>query len=208
MEEELSKRFERWFNSPEGQQAIKEHEMKLEREERVKERFAARVKSMPIDKQDELMRKIIAKYDSDAYRQRHFTKGYFPPNDLFYYIGDFISDNGTIIGETKDGNTIYQYNHWKIDFLCGQGQTHFNFTFTTDVVTDYMKNRSKTMTESESTEELYDNAFNDGVKHVVEKACEFLNKELYLRYSGAEYCVASKNGINLQKFIEQFKESI
>ena len=205
MEEGLSKRFERWINSPEGQQAIKEHEMKLEREERVKKKFADRVKSMPIDKQDELMRKIIAKYNSDAYRQRYTISS---PYGLFYYIEDFIYDNGTKIGETKDGDYIYQYNHWKMNCLYGQGETHFNFTFTNDVVTDYMKNRGKVIAENKSPEELYDNAFNDGVNHAVEKACEFLRKELYLRYNGAEYCVASKTGINLQKFIEQFKESI
>ena len=39
----------------------------------------------------------------------------------------------------------------------------------------------------------------------IERAVECLNKELYTRFSGNEYFVASNKAINLQEFIKNFK---
>jgi hypothetical protein len=39
----------------------------------------------------------------------------------------------------------------------------------------------------------------------IEKAAEWLNKELYTRFSGKEHFVASNRGINLQEFIKKFE---
>lgn len=47
----------------------------------------------------------------------------------------------------------------------------------------------------------YDQAFQD----FVEKAEKFFNEELFTRFSGKEHRVASNKCMNLQQFIEQFK---
>ena len=49
--------------------------------------------------------------------------------------------------------------------------------------------------------ECYDQAIQD----FLEKAEKFFNEELFTRFNGEEHRVASNNCMNLQKFIEQFK---
>lgn len=47
----------------------------------------------------------------------------------------------------------------------------------------------------------YDRAMQD----FLEKTEKFFNKELFTRFNGSEYRVASNKCMNLQQFIEQFK---
>lgn len=49
--------------------------------------------------------------------------------------------------------------------------------------------------------ECYDQAMQD----FIEKSEKFFNKELFTRFNGAEHRVASNKCMNLQQFIEQFK---
>jgi hypothetical protein len=123
-------KFSEWLSSPEGQASLDGWRDELVREDRAKERFANRIKSMSVEKQDEWMQKIIARYNSDEYIDRWYKRGIFPPNWLFERIREFIFDNGVEVGETEDGSPIYQYNHWKMNCLYGQGECHHEFSFT------------------------------------------------------------------------------
>lgn len=130
-------RIRKWMDSPEGQEALERESEKIARAERVKKNFAKRIKAMPMAEQDKWVRRVIAKYASDGYKNRWYDRGIFPPEDLFYYIGDFIVWNGVKVGETKDGEPIFQYNHWRMDCKCGQGQTHYNFEYMEDIPDGY-----------------------------------------------------------------------
>ena len=61
------KKFNEWLNTPEGQASLQELKNETDAEDRAKEKFANRVKSMSVEKQDEWMKKIIARYTSDEY---------------------------------------------------------------------------------------------------------------------------------------------
>lgn len=125
MDDTLEQKIEEYLNSSEFRDFCK----KKDNERLTHERFNNRMKSMPVEKQDEFIRKVIEKYASDAYKNRWWNRGIFPPNYLFDYVADFIYENGTEIGKTEDGNPIYQYNHWRVDGIYGQGQVHYNFEF-------------------------------------------------------------------------------
>jgi hypothetical protein len=48
----------------------------------------------------------------------------------------------------------------------------------------------------------------DEKREWVDKACEWLEKELFTRYNGCEYRVASNRCVNLQQFIEDFRKEL
>lgn len=108
---------------------IDEHSKRMEYANRVSAKFEERVKAMPLERQDELMHRIIAKYASKEYNDRYWNNGIFPNYMLFDYIADLMYANGGVVGKTDDGEDIVKYNHWRVDSVCGQGQTHYNFVF-------------------------------------------------------------------------------
>lgn len=52
---------------------------------------------------------------------------------------------------------------------------------------------------------LYQEGYDQAMQDFLEKAERFFKEELFTRFSGIEYRVASNKCINLQQFIEQFK---
>lgn len=125
-------KFKEWLDTPEGKASLQELRDKMDAEDRAKENFAKRVKAMTVAQQDYWMCKIIKYYNSDKYIDHWYNRGIFPPYGLFESIREFIFENGVQIGETPEGSGIYQYNHWKMDCLYGQGECHHNFTYTLD----------------------------------------------------------------------------
>lgn len=139
----LSERLEKWFDSPEGQTSLANMKAEHEREERAKERFANRIKSMSLEEQDEWMEKIIARYSSKEYSDYWYDRGIFPPCWLYNKIFEFISENGIIVDEINDEwskSPVWQYNHWKVDAVYGQGEAHYNFVKTFDDAYPYGEN--------------------------------------------------------------------
>lgn len=120
------------INSPEGQQRAKEFFEKLDRENKVKEKFFERIKNMTPDEQDKWMNAIISKYDSKQYQNRWYKQGIIPPQTLYYYIAEFMGRYGKVVGETKYGEPIYQYNHWRMDYMYGQGECVYNFEYSAE----------------------------------------------------------------------------
>ena len=56
--------------------------------------------------------------------------------------------------------------------------------------------------------EGYIRGYDQALQDFLEKAEKFFNKELFTRFSGEEHHVASNKCMNLQQFIEQFKNYI
>lgn len=54
----------------------------------------------------------------------------------------------------------------------------------------------------------YIKGYEQAMQDFLDKAEEFFNKELFTRFNGAEHRVASNKCMNLQQFIEQFKNYI
>ena len=53
--------------------------------------------------------------------------------------------------------------------------------------------------------EDYAKGYDQAMQDFLEKSEKFFNKELFTRFNGAEHRVASNKRMNLQQFIEQFK---
>jgi len=139
----LSERLAKWFDSPEGQASLADMKAEHEREERAKERFANRIKSMSLEEQDEWMEKIIARYSSKEYSDHWYDRGIFPPCWLYNKIFEFISENGIVVDEINDEwskSPVWQYNHWKVDAVYGQGEAHYNFVKTLNDAHPYGEN--------------------------------------------------------------------
>ena len=100
-----------WIDSPECQQRAKEFFEKLDRENKVKEKFFERIKNMTPDEQDRWMNAIISKYESKQYQDRWYKQGILPPQTLYYYIAEFIGKYGKVVGKTKYGEPIYHCNN-------------------------------------------------------------------------------------------------
>ena len=156
----LSERLEKWFDSPEGQASLANMKAEHEREERAKERFANRIKSMSLEEQDEWMEKIIARYSSKEYSDYWYDRGIFPPCWLYNKIFEFISENGIIVDEINDKwskSPVWQYNHWKVDAVYGQGEAHYNFVKTFDDAHPYGENILYVIRDSRHRIHLLDN---------------------------------------------------
>ena len=92
---------------------------------------------MPIEKQDMWMRKFINHYNSEKYKDRWYRNGIIPPCEVYDWIYEFIVANGTQVGETDDRREIWQYNHWRVDVVYGQGEAVYNFEYTEETIHPY-----------------------------------------------------------------------
>lgn len=156
----LSERLAKWFDSPAGQASLANMKEEHEREERAKERFANRIKSMSLEEQDEWMEKIIARYSSKEYSDRWYERGILPPHWLYDRIFEFISENGIIVDEINDEwskSPVWQYNHWKVDVVYGQGEACYNFVKTLEEAHPYGDNIFYVIRDSSCKIHMLDN---------------------------------------------------
>ena len=58
---------------------------------------------------------------------------------------------------------------------------------------------------NEENREAFIKGYEQAMQDFLEKADKFFNEELFTRFSGEEHRVASNKCMNLQQFIEQFK---
>ena len=77
---------------------------------------------------EEIVNKITTKYESDAYKDRHFNRGYEPPEDLYQFLYDYVMEYGreaTSEEYEKYGNMfsvdIYYIDGYYFNMMIGQG---------------------------------------------------------------------------------------
>lgn len=174
----LTQRMEAWFNSPEGQASIDAWKEEREKEERTKQRFSSRVLRMDRPEIDHWMNAIIGYYSSDRYKDKWYKRGIFPPCTLYDMIYEFIVEHGYQVGETEEGNPVYQYMSWKVDAIYGQGECHYNFVRTDEVAHRYGEGIFYVIQHNGSFPNritLLNNILSkswDGAKYIIDEFCQ------------------------------------
>jgi len=86
--EEGQKSFEEWANKIKNEQAIKDSQL-----ERAFKKYGLNIAGV--------VEKIVAKYDSDKYRDFWWKKGFEPPEDLYFFLFDYAAKYGVEVDENS-----------------------------------------------------------------------------------------------------------
>ena len=116
--EEGQKSFEEWANKIKNEQAIKDSQL-----ERAFKKYGLNIAGV--------VEKIVAKYDSDKYRDFWWKKGFEPPEDLYFFLFDYAAKYGVEVDENSPieqkecANTftsdIYYLDGYVFNLMNGQG---------------------------------------------------------------------------------------
>lgn len=96
---EALKKLQEFLDSEEGQKSIADFAEKLNRKEEIKtkqlERFNSRGNFV------EFTEKVIAKYDTDKYRDGWYKRGIEPPEELFWFLFHYAEKYGRECSEEE-----------------------------------------------------------------------------------------------------------
>ena len=88
-----------WFDSEEGQKSIADFADKLNREKEIKTKQLERFNR--IGNFEQFTEKVIAKYNSDKYRDSWYGRGIEPPEDLFWFLFHYAEKYGRECSEEE-----------------------------------------------------------------------------------------------------------
>jgi hypothetical protein len=86
--EEGQKSIEEWANKIKNEQAIKDSQL-----ERAFKKYGLNIAGV--------VEKIVAKYDSDKYRDFWWNKGFEPPEHLYFFLFDYAAKYGVEVNENS-----------------------------------------------------------------------------------------------------------
>lgn len=86
--EEGQKSIEEWANKIKNEQAIKDSQL-----ERAFKKYGLNIAGV--------VEKIVAKYDSDKYRDFWWNKGFEPSEDLYFFLFDYAAKYGVEVNENS-----------------------------------------------------------------------------------------------------------
>ncbi len=119
------KKMNDFFDSAEGQESIKQWKEKMESEDK---RLADRIErfhNLYKDRIDEVMERLIARYDSDVYVNREYKLGYEPREPLNWFMLEYAKTHGRICDNEKYYNDFTGEAHYigsyVIQVMNGQG---------------------------------------------------------------------------------------
>jgi len=121
----MYKELKAFYDSEGGQKHIKEYYKKLELERKIHNKQLRRLKK---ENFISFLEKVIKKYESKSYQDRYWKRGLEPPNDLYFFIEDWVSKYGRncSIKEWKKYMTpfttrLFYFKGYYISRLDGQG---------------------------------------------------------------------------------------
>jgi hypothetical protein len=86
--EEGKKSFEDWANKIKKKQEISDNQL-----QRAFNKFGVNIST--------IVEKVIAKYDSNKYRDFWWNKGFEPPEDLYFFLFDYAAKYGVEVNENS-----------------------------------------------------------------------------------------------------------
>lgn len=118
-----------WLDSEEGQASIDRHCKEIINREAIRssqlERFH---KGITNERFDNIIEKLLAKYSSNAYKDRWYKRGIEPPESLLYFLYDYAEKYGRESTKEEDrrhANTftsgLYMLGGWWFMLCVGQG---------------------------------------------------------------------------------------
>jgi hypothetical protein len=96
---DMRKRFDSWFDSEEGQKSIAEYLDNLNKRESVLSRQLHRL--FMSGRFVEFTRRVVAKYESDEYRDRWYSRGIEPREDLYYFLMEYAIKYGRKVTKSE-----------------------------------------------------------------------------------------------------------
>lgn len=117
-----------WLNSPEGEESIKRFSEKMKAEEERKQRYIKYIHYNYKNRLDEIIQKLVDKYDSNEYINREYSLGYQPRETLLWVIFTYVKECGTEFTDEeyqKYGcmftGEMYYLGDWTFEVMHGQG---------------------------------------------------------------------------------------
>jgi len=98
---ELLDKLKAFLDSEEGQESIEEWANKINNEHAIKDSQLERAFKKYGLNIAGVVEKIVAKYDSDKYRDFWWKKGFEPPEDLYFFLFDYAAKYGVEVDENS-----------------------------------------------------------------------------------------------------------
>ena len=122
----LFEELEKYLNSEEGKKSIERFAEKIENETKTKLNQLERFNSW--GNFNEFIEKVITKYSSNKYRDKWYNKGIEPPEELYWFLFEFVKYYGRECNENewrKHANIftseLYYYDNYIFNRMDGQG---------------------------------------------------------------------------------------
>jgi hypothetical protein len=114
-----------FLKTDEGQKSIEEFGKRLNREAEFRTRWAERFKQHAEHRLDDVLEKLIAKYDSDEYVRREYKLGYEPRETLLWVALHYAEANCEPCEDPEYANPftgeMYYIGSYVIQVMHGQG---------------------------------------------------------------------------------------
>ena len=115
----------KFFNSPEGEKAIKDFKNEIEKEENLLKSNISRLHKKFGNNIDFIIKKVYDKYESDEYVKREYKIGYMPRTDLYFLIYEYAKVHGNECFDQEYFNPFtsgcYYLGSYVIQRMDGQG---------------------------------------------------------------------------------------
>jgi len=125
MSENIFEKLTAFLKTEEGQRSLEEFGKKLEREAEYKSRQVERFKKHAEHRLDEVLEKIISKYDSDKYVRREYSLGYEPRETLLWVALNYAEEYCEPCEDPQWANpftgAMYYIGSYVIQVMHGQG---------------------------------------------------------------------------------------
>lgn len=125
MSESIFEKLTAFLETEDGQRSLEEFGKKLEREAEYKSRQIERFKKHAEYRLDDILEKIIAKYDSDEYVRREYRLGYEPREDLLWVAFNYAEKYCKPCEDPNHTNhftgSMYYIGSYVIQVMYGQG---------------------------------------------------------------------------------------
>ena len=125
MSKSMVEKLREFLDSEDGKKSIEEFGRRLERESEFKERWIERFKDHSENNLDFVLEKLIAKYDSDKYIRKEYSKGYEPREKLLWIAFNYAEKYCKECTDEKYLNmftgSAYYIGSYVIQVMHGQG---------------------------------------------------------------------------------------
>lgn len=128
MKSQLLDNLKKFLESEEGQKQTQEFFAKINQKETIVDLQLERAHKKINDRFEEVLLKVIAKYDSDKYKDHWYSRQHEPPDSLFYFFFEYAKKYGReLTSEERKIHSnpftheIYQVNNYIFNLMLGQG---------------------------------------------------------------------------------------
>jgi hypothetical protein len=125
MSENIFEKLTAFLKTEEGQKSLEEFGQKLVREGEYRERQVERFKKYTVNRLDDVLTKIISKYDSDEYVRREYKLGYEPRETLLWVAFNYAKEYCEPCDDPHYTNPftgeMYWIGSYVIQVMYGQG---------------------------------------------------------------------------------------